>query len=93
MGRGLQPSRLQRSPGPEAALSFFSFQQTIFTFLFDFQIFFNLCIFQMHAISTPLLQIEHMGYVFGVESCKLQDGADHLLVWASIIAELWHFCT
>ena len=45
----------------------------------------------MHAISTPLLQIEHVVLVFGVESCKLQDGAVHLLVWASIFAELWHF--
>ena len=39
----------------------------------------------MPAISTPFLQNEHMGYVFGVESCKGQDGAVPLLVRASIL--------
>ena len=66
--------------GRSCPLSFFSLQQQIFfLFIFGFSNPFQLVQFQMHATSTPLLQNEHIGYVFGVESCKGQDGAVPLL--------------
>ena len=84
-GNGLQPSGLQRSLGQKLAFSlFFPFQKNPF---FSFCIFktFSNGHFQMLAISSLLLQIGHMAYVIGVESCKLQVGAVHLLFWTSIL--------
>ena len=90
-GVGFSPVGFSAAWARSCPFSFFSFPANLFPFLFVFQIFCNLCIFQMHAISSSLPQIGHMAYVIGVESCKLQDGAVHLLVWASIFAEMWHF--
>ena len=38
-----------------------------------------------------MLKCIHVLHVVGAEQCEDHDGAFHLLVWASIFADLWHF--